>query len=288
MPLITRGIAQEGYANMKLFTNLYRTENKTLKQLTTMKKTTLMLAILGGLCFTQGVRAQLVDEQNVTITMDLQPILQLDMNGPQNIDFIFDDVSDYVGGITKYGVTQLKVSSTVAWDLYAVGFSSSGTNWDNQVIYGVGSDPNAVTTIPCTALELRQDKVNPNPNPAPALFADYNGAFLTSPVTSGQNNIFVSATPYTRPAATEKYIAGGTTSAEFVAGGSYLVTQGGNVGAGSNYWYTIDYRIVPGLPAVFPNAALNNGTSNALVAPQYAQPGVYTMNVKYVLVENEL
>jgi hypothetical protein len=71
--------------------------------------------------------AQLVDEQNVTITMDLQPVLQLDMNGPQNIDLVFDEISEYVGGITKYGATQLKVSSTVDWDLYAVGYGSQGT-----------------------------------------------------------------------------------------------------------------------------------------------------------------
>lgn len=250
-----------------------------------MKKSITSLALVLGL--TSGY-AQLVDEQNVTITMDLQPILQLDMNGPQNIDFIFDDVADYVGGITKYGVTQLKVSSTVAWDLYAVGFGSSGTNWDAQVEYGVGTDPSASTVLPCTLLELRQDKVNPDPNPAPINFGDYFNPFLTSPVTTGQNNIFVSATPYVKPLSTEKYIAGGTAASEAVAGGSYLVAQGApaTVGAGSNYWYTIDYRIVPGLPAVFPNAATNAGASNALVSPAYAQPGVYTMNVKYVLIEN--
>jgi hypothetical protein len=65
-----------------------------------------------------------------------------------------------------------------------------------------------------------------------------------------------------------------------------MVLQGGFVGSRSNYYYSIDYRIVPGLPAVFPNAASNAGVTAALVAPAYAQPGVYTMNVKYVLVEN--
>jgi hypothetical protein len=38
--------------------------------------------------------AQLQDEKNVTITMDLQPILQLDMSTPDQIDFVFDDIGD--------------------------------------------------------------------------------------------------------------------------------------------------------------------------------------------------
>ena len=55
----------------------------------------------------------------------------------------------------------------------------------------------------------------------------------------------------------------------------------------------MDYRIVPGLPAIFPNASSltltdggNNNLSAALTGGAYAQPGVYSMNVKYVLIEN--
>ena len=56
------------------------------------------------------------------------------------------------------------------------------------------------------------------------------------------------------------------------------------------YYFVIDYRIVPGLPAVFPFA--NDGAaSEDLVtvgaAGDYAQPGVYTMNVKYLMIENQ-
>lgn len=252
-----------------------------------MKKLILTASIFAGLFAANTAKAQLVDEKNVTITMDLQPILQLDMTGPQNIDFVFDQISEYVGGITQYGVTQLKVNSTVGWDLYAVGFGSNGTNWDQQVEYGSGTSLNASGTLPCSLLELRQDKVNPFPGTA-TNFADYSSAFITSPVVTGASNIYVSATPYVAPADGEKYIAGGNNAiaTAFVPGGSYLVTQGGNVGSGSNYWYNIDYRIVPGLPAVFPNAATNAGVTNALISPAYAQPGVYTMNVKYVLIEN--
>jgi hypothetical protein len=240
-------------------------------------------------------RAQLVDEQNVTITMDLQPILQLEMSGPQNIDFIFDEVHEYVGGITKYGVTQLKVSASVDWDLYAVGYSSGNTNanpllMDNQVTYGTAAPTNASNRLDCELLELRQDKANPGTTAVAANFNDYSSPFVKSVVNTGANNIYTSVNPYTKPAVGLKYIAGGNAGADFIAGGTYLVLNGGNVGAGSNYWYTIDYRIVPGLPAIFPNTYSNAGVASAIhlggVATNYAQPGVYTMNVKYVLVQN--
>jgi len=239
--------------------------------------------------------AQLVDEQNVTITMDLQPILQLEMSGPQNIDFIFDEVHEYVGGITKYGVTQLKVSASVDWDLYAVGYSSGNTNanpllMDNQVTYGTAAPTNASNRLDCELLELRQDKANPGTTAVAANFNDYSSPFVKSVVNTGANNIYTSVNPYTKPAVGLKYIAGGNAGADFIAGGTYLVLNGGNVGAGSNYWYTIDYRIVPGLPAIFPNTFSNAGVASAIhlggVATNYAQPGVYTMNVKYVLVQN--
>ncbi len=242
-----------------------------------------------------NLNAQLVDEQNVTITMDLQPILQLEMNGPQNVDFVFDEVYKYVGGITKYGVTQLKVSASVDWDLYAVGYSSGNTNanpllMDNQVTYGTAAPTNASNRLDCELLELRQDKANPGTTAVAANFNDYSSAFGKSPVATGANNIYTNANPYTKPPVGLKYIAGGNAGADFVAGGTYLVLGGGNVGAGSNYWYTIDYRIVPGLPAVFPNTFSNAGVASAIhlggVATNYAQPGVYTMNVKYVLVQN--
>ena len=252
-----------------------------------MKKILCGAAILAAMGISSNANAQLVDESNVTITMDLQPILQLNMTGPSNIDFVFDQISEYVGGITQYGATSLQVSSTVSWDLYAVGYSSTGAaNWDQQVIYGGGADPAAIDLLPITAPEMRQDKANPAPGAA-TNFADYNAAFVTSPVLTGSNNIYASATPYVRPVDGEKYIAGGNLAVDFVVGGSYLVAQAGIYGSGSSYYYTIDYRIVPGLPATFPNAASNAGVTAALAPGTYAQPGVYTMNVKYVLTENQ-
>ncbi|MCX6313053.1 MAG: hypothetical protein NT084_15645 [Bacteroidetes bacterium] len=245
---------------------------------------------LAVLCFTgANAFAQLQDEKNVTITMDLQPILQLNMNTSDQVNFVFDDISDYYGGITRYGATILTVSSTVNWDLYAVGTSNDGTFWDNQMTYGPGTDPLATTQLPLELLELHQSEVNANAVGATGFQPDYSAPFAPAPYVVGQNNIYASATPYVAPAATEKYIQGHSAITDFAPGGSYL-TQLTNT---SIYYYVIDYRIVPGLPVIFPTA----GDNAAVPAPldlvtvdgpgSYAQPGVYTMNVKYVLLENQ-
>jgi len=275
-----------------------------------MKKVILSVAVVAALLSAKTTNAQLIDEQNVTVTMDLQPILQLGMNGSQNIDFVFDQISEYVGGITQYGATNLSVSSSVSWDLYAAAFSSNAAGgsllWDNQVSYGEASDANAVTTLPLTLLELHQDKDNSdNTDTGTSGADDYFTAFQTSLTSLGANNVYATSTPYVRPAAASKYIAGGNSQNDFIQGGTYLVenTLGAtSVGANSQYYYTIDYRIIPGLPAVFPRATDaataggNNNTAaasgvgagalNATTTSLYARPGVYTMNVKYVLVEN--
>lgn len=248
--------------------------------------------------------AQLQDEKNVTITMDLQPILQLDMSTPDQIDFVFDDIADYYGGITKYGATILKISSTVNWDLWAVGtsqanMSGAANNWDVQMQYGFSATSGGVSTIPLSALELHQHAANTSSAGLTGTQVDYSLAFqevttAAAVANPGQNSIFyanAAGSIYTIPAVTEKFIQGGTLNTDFVAGGSYLtpqmqtpaITTGLNLlGA---YYNVIDYRILPGLPVVFPCAGLNDGTSEAMAT--YAQPGVYSMNVKYILCENQ-
>jgi hypothetical protein len=245
-----------------------------------MSKPLFFLLALG---ITMSCNAQLIDEKNVSLSMDLQPILHLEVSGDQEVQFVFDETSDYAAGITKYGATQLKVNASIGWDLYAVAFGSSGPFCDNQLTYGSGNSAHAVNQIPCSILEIHQDKANPFPGTAGS-FSDYSSPFQRTPVSSGANNIYTSPQPYIAPADGEKYIAGGNAAviSAVMPGGSYLQSN-----AGINYYYySIDYRIVPGLPAVFPNAATNDGISNALVSPNYIEPGVYTMNVKFVLVEN--
>lgn len=253
-----------------------------------MKKILLSVAIIAAMGIGSNVKAQLIDESNVTISMDLQPILQLSMDGPTNLDFVFDDIPKYVGGIIKYGGTILKVSSSVSWDLYAAGSSAAGTLfWDQVAVYGSGADALAVDAIPLSALELHQNRANPFPGLATD-FADYNTAFAVATTITGANNIYATIAPYTPPANGQKYIAGGATAVvtALVPGGSYLTS-----GAASNYYYSIDYRIRPGMPVIFVNAATNAGVVQDLVtinaAGSYAQPGAYTMNVKYILKENQ-
>ena len=91
-----------------------------------MKRILFTLAAV-GMFASLPLSAQLIDEKDVTVTMDLQPVLQLDMTTPNQLEFVFDDINEYYAGITKYAATVLKVSSTVSWDLYAAG-RSKGTN----------------------------------------------------------------------------------------------------------------------------------------------------------------
>ena len=233
--------------------------------------------------------AQLIDEKNVTVTMDLQPILQLNMTTSDQIDFIFDDIRDYYGGIIKYAATILKVSSSVNWDLYAVGTSQTAGFWDQQVSYSNVVNVNSVNQIPLSLLELHQYEPNQYDASAVGPQSDYSVAFSPANTPAvGVNSIYYSATPYTAPGVAEKYIQGHSTTAVNCGapGGSYL-TANPPAGTFSDYHFTIDYRILPGLPAILPNAGTNAGVSEALVPPAYAEPGVYTMNVKYILLEDQ-
>jgi hypothetical protein len=264
--------------------------------------------------------AQIADENNVTVTMELVPVLQLNMNTTDQVNFVFDEIPEYIGGITKYGATILTVSSTVNWDLFASG--TSGTHnqnplnrqWDFVVGYGPST---AVTTgagsrevLPLTALELRQfpsttagGLLNNGTGTGQVYYTSAFSAALGT-ATTFPNNIYVTSgvSPYTPPAATTApYIAGGFELTRYVNGGTYL-TQTGSVG-NTNYYFVIDYRIVPGLPAIFPKAGTTVGgadTPHNLASVNafstladvgatgaYAKPGVYTMNVKYLLIENQ-
>jgi len=246
-----------------------------------MKK--IILASIMSVFFSSSF-AQLQDEKDVTMTMDLQPILQLNMSTADQFEFVFDDISDYYSGITKYAATVLKVSSTVTWDLYAIGNSTNVANgfWDQQVQYGSASGINGIDNLPLDLLELRQNQANP----ANVAGNDYSTPFAPAQaLVPGQNNLYVNAA-LTAPTAADKYIAGdkGVTAAgtDGVAGGSYLM-QGAALT--SNFYYTIDYRILPGLPAIFPSSTNDLVTVNG--AGSYARPGVYTMYVQYILLEDQ-
>lgn len=259
-----------------------------------MKKITFALSAL-FLLGASTVKAQLIDEKDVSVTLDLQPVLQLEMTTPDQVEFVFDDINEYYSGITKYAATILKVSSTVSWDLYAVG-RSTGTNgpefWDQQIDYG-NNNPNAVPNLPLSLLELRQSQANNGDGAATGAFSDYSQALSPATTPSAGNSLYVNGGTNTPPTANDKYIGGhsgtsGVAGDDFLPGGSYL-TQ---TGITSDYYYAIDYRILPGLPAIFPMAADADGaTFEDIVtvngAGSYAEPGVYTMYVQYILLEDQ-
>ncbi|TVZ57361.1 hypothetical protein OD91_2682 [Lutibacter sp. Hel_I_33_5] len=256
-----------------------------------MRKLNLVITAVLLVGVFSSANAQLIDEKDVSITLDMQPVLQLEMTTPNQIEFVFDEVNEYNAGITQHGGTILKVSSTVNWDLYAVGRSQRGNRfWDQQVSYG--SSSNSISDLPISLLELRQSQANTGGGASTGPFRDYSARFPNASTPSGSNSVFVNDDGGSNaPDLNNKYIAGhdGTTgTGDFMAGGSYL----NQTGTSSNFYYVMDYRILPSLPAVFPNA-FNQTTAaaedivTANAAGNYAEPGVYTMYVQYVLLEDQ-
>ena len=260
--------------------------------------------VIGAASFAQPVDMNLLTtESDVTVTMDLQPVLELQMTTPDQINFTFNTINSYMAGITHYGATVLRVSSTVEWDLVAVGTSSDNEAnqtefWDNPVQYSA-TTATKVPTIPISALELQQTP----PNPIASANTDYSVAYAQNPgsaaITTSANAVEVG----NQSGGTSIAFQTNTTDARLIAGdlgalfaggvgaavtpGSYLSTVGQSYNPG-DFKYTISYRIVPGLPAVFP---LRDADDAALApspaANQYAAPGVYTMEVRYVLTEDQ-
>tara|TARA_B110001452_G_scaffold66238_1_gene53128 strand:+ start:1674 stop:2558 length:885 start_codon:yes stop_codon:yes gene_type:complete len=294
-----------------------------------MKK--IAFSLLAGALIFGSANAQILSEQNVTINMDLQPVLQLKLEGPDQIDFNFTDIDQYMGGIIKYGANVLKVSSSVNFDLWAAGLSQGQTDLCMDQLIQYDANSGGVATIPVTALELRQFPANPiltntvcdNQTGAVNANFDYSSNFVplvaqtnapAAAPNAGNNNIYApsSATPYFAPdfaadaAQEEKYIAGGAgvDAGCSVVGGSYLqevmdFTTGNGTPDAAGYYFVMDYRIVPGLPAVFPmhlTASSNIPDSPTLLAAAgattlgglvFAAPGIYSMYVKYILAEDQ-
>ena len=121
-----------------------------MRKLSKLMLTLLMIAGVFG-----TANAQLIDEKDVTVTMDLQPVLQLDMTTANQLEFVFDDINEYYAGITNYAATILKVSSTVSWDLYAVGRSSGSTADGFCEVLNSPALTLTSTSVSCIVLVLR-------------------------------------------------------------------------------------------------------------------------------------
>src|ERR1051326_799339 len=58
-----------------------------------------------------------------TLRIEILPVLELGINTTSLLDFSFTTIPSYMGGKTQYGATTLSASSTVQFDLIAVGTS---------------------------------------------------------------------------------------------------------------------------------------------------------------------
>lgn len=218
------------------------------------------------------------DSRSFSLQIEIMPILELKMTGDNQINFTFDNITDYVGGITKYGATQLNVNSTIAWDLVAVGTSSINQNsagaapfWDQNMAYSTTGNPQ----IPLQVLELHQTPENPSGGGAGI---DYSMPFTNPP--SG-NNYINTAFEAGGTTSTSNNIAiagkiGAVGAANSVIPGSYINNIGEAFNS-SNYKYTVDFRLLPGLPSTF----------NGLMLAGSVQPGIYTMEIRYILMEDQ-
>lgn len=223
------------------------------------------------------------DSEPFTLEIEIQPILQLKMTTANQIDFTFTDIKEYKGGIVKYDATILEVNSSLNWDLMAIGTSTNGTFWDNSVEYSTSAVAN--DQIPLRVLELYQSPANP----AGALVGEDYSQVLVSP-SSGNNDIEVAVSPYGAgnfilPSTGGKTIAGDWLST--AAGDSWTPGSYNAIDAGWNrarFRYRITYKLTPALPVTFPNAALPSPGGRVL---PYTLPGYYTMQVKYILSEDQ-
>jgi hypothetical protein len=276
-----------------------------------MKNVSKLVATLFLIGIMTTVQAQKSSQSGVSFVMDLKPVLQLEMTSPEQINFIFNNKNELANGIVKNAATILKVTSTVKWDLYAVGRTTrdnpnGNTFWEQEKSYG--STVNSVANLPLSLLEIKQSQINIATEGSLATYPDYSQDFTNPFRSSAGNSLYVaedgSATP---PNRSGKYIAGqsGLSSGDkkdyMPAGSFYSKVKKKD----PNFYYKIDYRILPGYPAVFPNAynsdatvaenIVANANANTVLAgggagngnKSFAEPGEYRMYVQYVLLEDQ-
>lgn len=219
------------------------------------KKFSLLATAL--LFFAMQSFAQLSDEEYSYVTMDLQGILDLRMTTDPQVDFTFNTIQEYQNGITKYNATKLEVDATVAWDLFAY---ASTDNWTQVDAYST----NGQDTLPAEILEMQS--VEPNSS------SPSGGDFNTFASLKGLTNSGVVGGV---PNGSTQFLAGevGTAAGESYAPGTAFANPSTNQ-------FRIHYRIVPSIPATFPNSTV------ALTGPGFAQSGFYYVEVVYSLVED--
>lgn len=217
-----------------------------------------LLLLMMGALFSQNAFAQISDEEYAYITLDLQGILTIKMTTDPQIDFSFTSIQEYQNGITRYNATRLEIDATVAWDLFA---NASTDNWTQGDSYSA----NGESSLPAEILEMQA--VNPNTS------APLGGTFNTFASLKGLTNSgVVGGTPNVN---NTQFLAGmvGTS-----AGESY--DPGASESNPATHQFRVHYKIVPGIPATFPNS------TQSLPGTGIAQAGFYSLEVIYSLVED--
>jgi hypothetical protein len=216
---------------------------------------------------TGSSRAQLSSQEYVAATMDLQGILELNMTTDPQVDFVFNTIQKYQVGITKYNATRLEVEATVPWDLFA---QPSTQYWTQQIAYGAGT--NGQGLLPSEILQI--ESIQPNTVPAPLTFNSFIG--LSS--NGGAN------TASLIPTLNTQFLAG-----EFGQGVANSYPPNTSTASPTTNKFLIHYRIKPGVPANFPDLAVQYPLVAAASFPPatpYAQPGFYDLEVVYTLTED--
>jgi hypothetical protein len=169
---------------------------------------------------------------------------------PNNVDFVFDNLSKYISGITYYGSTVLKLvispqNVNCKWRLVMSvdNNGAPGNEWETNVTYGMtGSKPQ---------VSLIQVRVTNNCGTP-----EHNGTYQVFANKLTELNIINSII-------LNPYACNGT---EVNSAGTYLSNQYGA------YSFTIDYRIIP--------------TSDLIFKPLDLRPGNYQFQIKFCLVED--
>jgi len=216
------------------------------------------VAILALGCFTTKSYAQLSDEEYNYVTMDLRGILNLTMTTNPQVDFIFSTIQEYMHGITRFNAVQLEVDATMAWDLFAY---ASTDHWVQVEQYST----NGNDVLPAEILEIQSSVLSTAPENLNA-FVSIKG-LLNSGVAGGVPNIDT------------QFLAGeeGTGIGQSFAPGTAAANP-------TTHRFRLDMRLVPDIPATFPNSVVD--LVDAGNNEEYAAAGYYYLEVVYSLVED--
>lgn len=212
--------------------------------------------------FTVKSYAQLNDEQYNYVTMDLRGILTLTMTTNPQVDFVFSTVQEYMQGITRFNAVQLEVDATMNWDLFAY---ASTDKWVQVEQYST----NGHDELPAEILEIQSSVDN-----AAGGAENFNSFVSIKGLTNSQVAGFT-------PTDQTQYLAGafGDGANEFFAPGTAFANP-------STHRFRLDMRLVPDIPATFPNSTVPIDVDDPGVNPDFAAAGYYYLEVVYTLIED--